>query len=179
MYPDQSTQIVVPKRSDFRIIDEETSLPIGLGSDGILQSPSHGDETSSEIRSYRLLTTILLSAGVWTEACHVDVTLVIDFRDLLDPNLIIDSEPDDTSNPPNGEERRGVKRKAELFDPKSFMTSSKTSTAIMSKHKSNSGPSVLGSILGHNSAPEDQLMIQLCDSVHVFVLPKPPRKGVI
>jgi len=53
-YPDQTTQLLVPCKSDLR-------------SDVVQQS---GNDKHS--KNYRLRTTVLLSHGVWTEACSVE-----------------------------------------------------------------------------------------------------------
>ncbi|XP_076344076.1 integrator complex subunit 4 [Tachypleus tridentatus] len=53
-YPDQQTHVVLPRLADFR--------PLG----------NH---------SYRLYTSVLLSHNVWSEACHVEVSLVMDIND--------------------------------------------------------------------------------------------------
>jgi integrator complex subunit 4 len=59
-YPDQTTQLLVPCRSDLR------------GSEGEPGSKQEG------FLDYRLRTTVLLSHGVWTEACQVDLSLALD-----------------------------------------------------------------------------------------------------
>lgn len=53
-YPDHSTHLVVPPQADLR--------NVGPG-------------------KYRLLTTLLISAQVWSEACHVGISLVLDLSD--------------------------------------------------------------------------------------------------
>lgn len=54
-YPDKQTQLILPRAADFKVI-----------------SPT----------KYRLLTTVLLSHSVWSEACHVEVGLSLDFTDM-------------------------------------------------------------------------------------------------
>lgn len=54
-YPDQNCKLVLPKRSDLRPLVRGE-----LGSD------------------YRLLTKVLLSHQVWTDACFVEISLVLD-----------------------------------------------------------------------------------------------------
>ena len=68
-YPDQQTQLVVPKRSDFR---------------PMLLSDSDGNNITSETadRDLRLLTTVLVSHQVWTEACTIDISLALDLTDV-------------------------------------------------------------------------------------------------
>ena len=58
-YPDQKTHIVVPKEDDFKQISSKDS-----------------------VNSYHLETSIYLSHVVWSEACQVELGLVIDFRDI-------------------------------------------------------------------------------------------------
>lgn len=53
-YPDQQVQLILPRLADFRL-------------QGELQ--------------YRLYTSVLLSHSVWSEACHVEMNLVLDFSD--------------------------------------------------------------------------------------------------
>jgi len=61
-YPDQTTQLLVPCRSDLRISDvvKDVKQPE--------QATNNNDEPG---KNYRLRTTVLLSHGVWTEACSV------------------------------------------------------------------------------------------------------------
>jgi integrator complex subunit 4 len=59
-YPDQQSHVILPKLSDFR--------PVGR---------QEGDA----VRNYRLLTSVYLSHTAWTEACPVEIELVLDFRD--------------------------------------------------------------------------------------------------
>lgn len=59
-YPDQTTQLLVPCRSDLRVSEIESS------------SEQRG------FKDYRLRTTVLMSHGVWTEACQVDLSLALD-----------------------------------------------------------------------------------------------------
>jgi integrator complex subunit 4 len=68
-YPDQQTQLIVPKRSDFR---------------PMLLSDSEGNNVTSDISDtdFRLLTTILVSHQVWTEACTIDISLALDLTDV-------------------------------------------------------------------------------------------------
>lgn len=68
-YPDQQTQLIVPKRSDFR---------------PMLLSDSEGNNVTSDIpdTDFRLLTTILVSHQVWTEACTIDISLALDLTDV-------------------------------------------------------------------------------------------------
>ncbi|KAF2364489.1 Armadillo-type fold [Trinorchestia longiramus] len=71
-YPDQSVQYVVPRASHLQPTDEPNC--------------------------YRLQTTILLTAGVWSEACQVQVSLVLDLsppgpKRKHDPHTIDLSEP--------------------------------------------------------------------------------------
>ncbi|KAG8199519.1 hypothetical protein JTE90_009365 [Oedothorax gibbosus] len=53
-YPDQQIQLILPRLADFR-------------QQGNLQ--------------YRLYTSVLLSHSIWSEACHVEMNLVLDFSD--------------------------------------------------------------------------------------------------
>lgn len=53
-YPDQQVQLILPKLSEFKF---------------------------QENQNYRLYTVILLSHNVWSEACHVEISLVLDFSD--------------------------------------------------------------------------------------------------
>lgn len=57
-YPDQTTQLLVPCKSDLR-------------SDVVQQSEQSCNDKHS--KNYRLRTTVLLSHGVWTEACSVGI----------------------------------------------------------------------------------------------------------
>ncbi|XP_069683725.1 integrator complex subunit 4 [Periplaneta americana] len=68
-YPDQQTQLIVPKRSDFR---------------PMLLSDSEGNNVTSDTSDtdFRLLTTVLVSHQVWTEACTIDVSLALDLTDV-------------------------------------------------------------------------------------------------
>lgn len=68
-YPDQQTQLIVPKRSDFR---------------PMLLSDSEGNNVTSDISDtdFRLLTTVLVSHQVWTEACTIDISLALDLTDV-------------------------------------------------------------------------------------------------
>lgn len=68
-YPDQQTQLIVPKRSDFR---------------PMLLPDSEGNNVTSDISDtdFRLLTTILVSHQVWTEACTIDISLALDLTDV-------------------------------------------------------------------------------------------------
>ncbi|XP_077516284.1 integrator complex subunit 4 [Amblyomma americanum] len=53
-YPDKQVQLILPRLADFRQLEE---------------------------LKYRLYTTVLLSHGVWSEALHVEMGLVLDFTD--------------------------------------------------------------------------------------------------
>lgn len=53
-YPDKQVQLILPRLADFRQLEEF---------------------------KYRLYTTVLLSHGVWSEALHVEMGLVLDFAD--------------------------------------------------------------------------------------------------
>ncbi|GIY87435.1 integrator complex subunit 4 [Caerostris darwini] len=53
-YPDQQVQLILPRLADFR-------------QQGELQ--------------YRLYTSVLLSHSIWSESCHVEMSLVLDFSD--------------------------------------------------------------------------------------------------
>jgi integrator complex subunit 4 len=68
-YPDQQTQLIVPKRSDLR---------------PMLLSDSEGNNVTSDTSDtdFRLLTTVLVSHQVWTEACTIDVSLSLDLTDV-------------------------------------------------------------------------------------------------
>ncbi|KAF4521167.1 hypothetical protein B566_EDAN011617 [Ephemera danica] len=59
-YPDQTTQLLVPCRSDLRV----SEIKSGTEQRGF--------------QDYRLRTTVLMSHGVWTEACQVDLSLALD-----------------------------------------------------------------------------------------------------
>ena len=59
--PDQTNNFILPKLSDFRLMDNNSR---------------EGDN-----RNYRLLTNIYLSHTVWTEPCHVSISIVSDFRE--------------------------------------------------------------------------------------------------
>lgn len=54
-YPDQQVQFILPPLADFR---------------------------QQGFQNYRLYTTVLLSHSVWSEACHVELSLILDFSDL-------------------------------------------------------------------------------------------------
>ena len=68
-YPDQQTQLIVPKRSDFR---------------PMLLFDSDGNNVTSDTSDtdFRLLTTVLVSHQVWTEACTIDISLALDLTDV-------------------------------------------------------------------------------------------------
>ncbi|KAH9369714.1 hypothetical protein HPB48_007681 [Haemaphysalis longicornis] len=53
-YPDKQVQLILPRLADFRQLED---------------------------LKYRLYTTVLLSHGVWSEALHVEMGLVLDFTD--------------------------------------------------------------------------------------------------
>lgn len=53
-YPDKQVQLILPRLADFRQLEEF---------------------------KYRLYTSVLLSHGVWSEALHVEIGLVLDFAD--------------------------------------------------------------------------------------------------
>lgn len=53
-YPDKQVQLILPRLADFRQLED---------------------------LKYRLYTTVLLSHGVWSEALHVEIGLVLDFSD--------------------------------------------------------------------------------------------------
>ncbi|KAI1289838.1 Integrator complex subunit 4 [Halotydeus destructor] len=67
-YPDQQTYTVLPKLSDFRRI-------------------SNMDDSPSN--NYRLLTNVYLSHTAWTEACPVEIGLVLDFHETSTTALIV------------------------------------------------------------------------------------------
>ncbi|KAJ9583048.1 hypothetical protein L9F63_022613 [Diploptera punctata] len=67
-YPDQQTQLIVPKRSDFR------PITISNKEDSVT-----GDTSDTDLR---LLTTVLVSHQVWTEACTIDISLALDLTDV-------------------------------------------------------------------------------------------------
>lgn len=110
-YPDQQTHVVLPQLSDFRVID-------------------HRED--SQVQNYRLFTNIYLTHNAWTEACHAEVGLVLDFRD--------------------------------------------TSTSALSV--SQLWAAKTGSYIGQNFK-SDSLIVDLCKPVNVYLLPKPPKKGVL
>jgi len=58
-YPDQQTVLIVPRTSDLRHMDGEST-------------------STDESTCFRLLSTVLVSHQVWTEACHVDISLALD-----------------------------------------------------------------------------------------------------
>jgi integrator complex subunit 4 len=68
-YPDQQTQLIVPKCSDFR---------------PMLLPDSEGNNVTSDMSDtdFRLLTTVLVSHQVWTEACTIDISLALDLTDV-------------------------------------------------------------------------------------------------
>lgn len=62
-YPDQQTVLIIPRASDLRRMDGDDAL----------------DSSSQEqCPCYRLLTTVLVSHQVWSEAMHVDISLALD-----------------------------------------------------------------------------------------------------
>ncbi|XP_065337471.1 integrator complex subunit 4 [Cloeon dipterum] len=65
-YPDQSSQLMMPCRSDLRLSDVVKPL----------ESNYNGEEVG---QNYRLRTTVLLSHGIWTDSCPVNLSLVLDF----------------------------------------------------------------------------------------------------
>lgn len=62
-YPDQQTQLIVPCKSDLRLLNLTNN------------------SNSCAAPDYRLLTTVLVSHQVWTEACYVDVSLALDLTE--------------------------------------------------------------------------------------------------
>ncbi|KAK3907732.1 Integrator complex subunit 4 [Frankliniella fusca] len=62
-YPDQQTVLIIPRTSDLRQMDGDDALESSSGE----QCPC-----------YRLLTTVLVSHQVWSEAMHVDISLALD-----------------------------------------------------------------------------------------------------
>ncbi|XP_034232413.1 integrator complex subunit 4 isoform X1 [Thrips palmi] len=62
-YPDQQTVLIIPRTSDLRRMDRDDA------------SDSNGTE---ECSCFRLLTTVLVSHQVWSEAMHVDISLALD-----------------------------------------------------------------------------------------------------
>uniref|UniRef100_A0A1B6E309 Integrator complex subunit 4 n=1 Tax=Clastoptera arizonana TaxID=38151 RepID=A0A1B6E309_9HEMI len=60
-YPDQQTQLIEARRKDLRL------LP--------------GGSESSSASDYRMLTTVLVSHQVWTEALYIEVSLVMDLTE--------------------------------------------------------------------------------------------------
>ncbi|XP_067013887.2 integrator complex subunit 4 isoform X2 [Anabrus simplex] len=72
-YPDQQTQLMVPRRADLRPLDRDLPLSDGALDISVPPVPSSTD--------FRLLTTVLISHQVWTEACTVDVSLALDLTE--------------------------------------------------------------------------------------------------
>lgn len=58
-YPDQRTQVVVPRSLDLKPLDPEAA--------------EKGDGEGN----LRLLTTVLISHQVWTEACFIDINIAL------------------------------------------------------------------------------------------------------
>jgi integrator complex subunit 4 len=113
-YPDQQTHLVLPKLSDFRQLDA-------------------GSEGQSQVRNYRLYTNVYLSHAVWSEPCHVEVGISLDFRDTSSTALAV-----------------------------SQLWASRT-----------------GSYMGVKSKSDENLLLELCRPVRVYVAPKPHKKGVM
>ncbi|XP_059486442.1 integrator complex subunit 4 [Neocloeon triangulifer] len=63
-YPDQTTQLLMPCKSDLRVSD-------------VVKNPEQNNNDGPG-KNFRLRTTVLLSHGVWTEGCPVDLSLVLD-----------------------------------------------------------------------------------------------------
>ncbi|RZF35188.1 hypothetical protein LSTR_LSTR012626 [Laodelphax striatellus] len=69
-YPDQQIQLIVPKKSDLRLLPNDAEM-------GSLS----GDKDTNPGNNYRLFTTVLISHQVWTEACYVDISIVLDLSE--------------------------------------------------------------------------------------------------
>ncbi|XP_054278169.1 integrator complex subunit 4-like [Macrosteles quadrilineatus] len=74
-YPDQQTQLIVPRKSDLRLLNLETS-----------------ENSSALAQDYRLMTTVLICHQVWTEALYVDISLAMDLTE-LEPGVSHNQEP--------------------------------------------------------------------------------------
>ncbi|RWS02319.1 hypothetical protein B4U79_07769 [Dinothrombium tinctorium] len=61
-FPDQQTNLILPKLSDFRLLEN--------------------DGNDNETKNYRLYTNIYISHGVWTEPAFIDIGVVLDFREV-------------------------------------------------------------------------------------------------
>ncbi|XP_071440620.1 integrator complex subunit 4 [Hetaerina americana] len=73
-YPDQQTRLIVPPKKDLR------PLPAAAAATShVVPNQSTG---ASENTDFRLLTTVLVSHGVWTEACHVEVNIAVDVTEV-------------------------------------------------------------------------------------------------
>lgn len=58
-YPDQRTQVIVPRVADLKPLDPEA------------------EERGDGRGNLRLLTTVLISHQVWTEACFIDINIAL------------------------------------------------------------------------------------------------------
>lgn len=105
--------MILPKLSDFRLIESNKECGVS---------------------TYRLHTNVYLSHGIWTEACSVEIGILLDFRD----------------------------------------TTSTILNASQTIISANSKPNSIKS-----TKSEDNLIIDLCEPIQVYVSPKQPRKGVI
>ena len=69
-YPDQQTQLTIPQESHLKLFNAFES-----------EASSEGHPASSNAVEHRLRTNVLVSHQVWTESCHVEVSLVLDVTD--------------------------------------------------------------------------------------------------
>ncbi|GLH06977.1 Integrator complex subunit 4 [Gryllus bimaculatus] len=87
-YPDQQTQLLVPKRPDLRPLENDV-LPTERQGPSTSVSSVFGMDVGENAKpvststptDFRLLTTVLISHQVWTEACTVDVSLALDLTE--------------------------------------------------------------------------------------------------
>lgn len=64
-FADKQTNLVLPRLSDFRLLNIDD------------------EETDTLVNDYRLQTNLYISHGVWSEPCFVEISLVLDFRESL------------------------------------------------------------------------------------------------
>lgn len=76
-YPDQQTQLSIPQDSHLKVASSFAAVETAgaVGDEAAAQADGHHE------LQHRLRTTVLVSHQVWTEACHVELGLVLDVTD--------------------------------------------------------------------------------------------------
>lgn len=103
-FPDSRVHLFIPKLSDLKEIHQDSPFAQALNNSTprnnfssthqnnstsskatSSKSPTSNDSTNSpangdSVKSYRMLTNVYLSHGIWTDSCQVELGLVLDFR---------------------------------------------------------------------------------------------------